>query len=204
MSVVVRTSAANKRLTTVAALKAELDVTIGADDAYLAALVDQASNAVHDWCGRAFAIEIVRETIELPIANPSILPARWPLVAVVSATADGAAFDVADVESDDGACLAYRLDEDGERLDWPAGELVVTYQAGYALPGEAGRTLPHAVERAALILAKSYTLARGRDPLIRSETVEGAGSTDYFAGTVSDLPPEVEALLTPYRKLSFG
>ncbi len=72
------------------------------------------------------------------------------------------------------------------------------------LPGESGRTLPHDVERAALTLAKGNCCARNRDPLIRSETVEGAGSTDYFAGTVSDLPPEVEALLTPYRNLIFG
>ena len=203
MSPAVMERSSETRLTTLAAARAELDLASGADDDFLATLISQASDAVTSWCGRTFALETVRETIDLPVSSPAILPSRWPLVDIVSVHRGGEAITVADIETDD-AGLIYRLDDAGDRLDWPRGSLLIAYRAGYVLPNSAGRTLPNDIERAALILVRAAFFARSRDPLIRSETVDGAGSIDFFAGTVSRLPPEVESILIPHRTMTFG
>lgn len=204
MSVIVQQKATAKRLTTVPAIKAELEIADAADDAYLAALADQASDAIAGWCNRAFAVETVTEYQTLRFPRPAILLARWPLIDVTGATRSGEALEIAGTEVDDIEGGVYRLDAEGGRIDWPSGDLVVTYSAGYVLPGQPGRNLPFDIERAALTLIKANWHARSRDPRVRSETIDGAGATDYFAGTSSQLPPEVESLLTPYRNLIFG
>lgn len=203
MTLTIIEAADDKRLTTLPAVKAELQVTNGADDAYLAGLIDQASAAVASWCQRDFAAETVRETFRLAVPDTSIMLARWPVLSIVSITINGQAEDEANAEPETGGFL-YRLNDDGNRVSWPSGRIVVEYRAGYVLPNEPGRTLPADIERAALSLVKAAWFARSRDPLIRSETVEGAGSTDYFSGTVSRLPPDVESLLSPYRNLTMG
>ncbi|MEJ6783768.1 hypothetical protein [Aminobacter sp. Piv2-1] len=204
MAVTVIEKATDHRLTTPAAVKAELQVTNAANDAYLVTLINQASDAIRTWCGRTFGLETVRERVELDAASTSILPDRWPVTELVSVTRSGVVVDVAATELDEDKGLLFRLDGDGNPVDWPAGCLTLTYKAGYVLPNQSGRTLPHDIERAAIALIKSAWFARNRDPLIRSEAVEGAGSTDYFSGTVSRLPPEVENLLIPHRKLMIG
>ncbi len=200
MALTITEPATATRLTTLAAAKVELQVTDGADDAYLAMLIDQASDAVRSWCQRTFAAETVRETIHLSACTTALMLARWPIITVVSVEIDGTAEDSANVEIEDAGFL-HRL-ADSRLVSWPAGRIVVEYQAGYVLPGASGRTLPNDVERAALSLVKSSWFARTRDPMVRSETVEGAGSTDYFSGTFSRLPPDVESLLSVYRNLT--
>lgn len=205
MSFTIKVKATDRKLTSIAAVKTELQITGGADDAYLTAMIEQASDAIAAWCDRPFGIETVREYFDNRRCEPSLLFARWPLVEMVSgALGDGAAFEIVGTEVDDSNGYVFRLDADGKRIDWPSSSTVIEYKAGYVLPGQSGRTLPHDVERAALTLIKANWYARNRDPLIRSETVEDAGSTTYFAGTVSQLPPEVESLLTPYRNLILG
>jgi hypothetical protein len=203
MSVTV-VKATDKRLTTIAAVKAELQVGSGTDDAYLASGIAQASDAIAVWCDRSFGLETVREYLDHRYAVPSVLLSRWPLVEVKSSSADGMAFVVSGTEVDEIDGSVYRLDAGGKRIAWPSGSVIIEYSAGYVLPNQTGRTLPHDIERAALTLIKAHWYARNRDPLIRSETSEGIGSTDYFAGTISQLPPEVESLLPPYRNLTFG
>lgn len=203
MALTIIEAAAETKLTTIAAAKAELQVSSGADDAYLTTLIDQASDAVRSWCKRVFAVETVRESIYPDKPGKSLMLSRWPVVAITAVTINGVAEDVANVEAEDSGHL-FRLDASGCRTSWPSGRIVVEYSAGYVLPGRPGRTLPNDIERAALSLVKGNWFARTRDPMIRSETVEGAGSTDYFSGTVSRLPPDVESLLSPYRNVNLG
>lgn len=203
MALTIIEAAAETKLTTIAAARAELQVSSGADDAYLATLIDQASDAVRSWCKRVFAVETVRESIYPDKPGKSLMLSRWPVVVITAVTINGVAEDVANVEAEDSGHL-FRLDASGCRTSWPSGRIVVEYSAGYVLPGRPGRTLPNDIERAALSLVKGNWFARTRDPMIRSETVEGAGSTDYFSGTVSRLPPDVESLLSPYRNVNLG
>ncbi|MBN9241906.1 MAG: phage head-tail connector protein [Mesorhizobium sp.] len=203
MTLTIIEAASDKRLTTLPTAKAELQVTSGADDAYITSLIDQASAAVLSWCQRAFAAETVRETFRLPAPDTSIMLARWPVLSAVSIEINGQTEDADNAEPEAGGFL-YRLNDDGNRVSWPSGRIVIEYRAGFVLPNDPGRTLPADIERAALSLVKAGWFARSRDPLIRSETIEGAGSTDYFSGTVSRLPPDVESLLSPYRNLTMG
>jgi hypothetical protein len=203
MALTIIEPAVETKLTTVAAVKAELQVSTGADDAYLTTLIDQASDAIRAWCKRAFAVETVREIIRPAAPGRPLMLSRWPVIEIISSTVNGTVEDVVNFEAEDSGQLLW-LDSSGYRTSWPSGRIVVEYRAGYVLPGRPGRTLPNDIERAAISLVKGSWFARNRDPMIRSESVEGAGSTDYFSGTVSRLPPDVESLLSPYRNVTLG
>lgn len=194
------TPATSKRLTTLVAIKAELSITGSTDDAYLTGLLDQVSDTIATWCQRDFASETLRETLHQTRAADCLVLSRWPVAAVSSVSIADDALDPAEREVD-GPGLLYRLDSAGNRRHWPVGRVVVEYTAGYVLPGEEGRTLPHDLERAALSLIKSLWFARDRDPLVRSDSVEGIGTTTYQTGgfrTGAGLPPDVEGLLARY------
>ncbi len=201
------TPADNHRLTTLAATKAELRLSAGADDEFLLGMIDQASAIVRRWCGRDFALETVRETIRLTVPVDDLSLLRWPVVSVVSVTEAGKTLAVSDYETDAAAGFVYRLTGSDDRRDWPAAKLVIEYAAGYVLPGKPGRTLPEDVERATVMLVKAGWFARLRDPLVRSEDVSGVLSTTYWVGGFgngSSLPPDVEGLLSPHRQSSVG
>ena len=193
--------AAHRRLTTVEAIKVELALTGGTDDACLEALIDQASDAIAAWCGRSLALEGVRETLYRDGWAGMLMLSRWPVVSIEAVMIGGAALAPGSVEVEDGGLL-HRLDDSGQRVGWPSGRMMVEYSAGYILPGLPGRTLPKDIERAAITLVKAWFMSRARDPQIKAETVDGIGSTSYgFSGLDRgfSLPPEVEGLLAPYR-----
>lgn len=195
--------AESHRLTTLAVVKGELRLTGGADDAYLAGLVDQASAAVRTWCGRTFAAEAVREAVDAP-RSAGLMLSRWPVVSIEAVTVAGLSCNPALFEADESGTF-YRLDGAGQRIGWCFGRIVVEYTAGFILPGKPGRTLPEDIERATLTLVKAEFFARTRDPLIRSEDVNGAVSTAYQVGGFgSSLPPDVEGLLSRHRQVSIG
>lgn len=201
------TPATSHALTTADAVKAELGLTGGGDDDWLSLSIDRATAAINRWCRRSFAVETVKETLWLPSPAEAVSLARWPVVSVASIT-EGAAVLAEDAfEVDDDAGLAYRLADPDARQLWRAGRIVATYTAGYILPGEASRTLPEDVERAAILLVRSWWFERDRDPLVKAEETADVGRTEYWVGSPSGggtLPPDVEALLTPYRQVMVG
>ena len=83
---------------------------------------------------------------------------------------------------------------------WAARKIVVTYVAGWKLPGDASPNMPGDIEDAAMRLIKSARFARERDPYIKSETIPGPITT-VFQDATSELPEDVTALLDPYRYL---
>jgi hypothetical protein len=97
----------------------------------------------------------------------------------------------------------WRLDGADHRVAWPAAKIVVAYAAGYRLPGDPQRDLPEDLERACLETVKARWFARLRDPLAKSEQVQGAASANYWVpSTGTDdpgLPPSVVGLLQRYR-----
>lgn len=197
MSLEVVEAAESYRLTTPEAVRAEVGLTAdGMDDAAINALIDQASGLVADYCNRVFARDVVKETFYGGSGGALILR-RIPVISVSA---------INGVEFSDGS---YRLDKSAGMLHlgfgcryggrWPE-VTAITYTAGFALPGEPGRNLPMMVERAALLICAALISRRERDPLIKSETVEGIGRTDFYVpGQGSRLPhPEAEGLLQPY------
>ncbi|MBB3020648.1 CRISPR/Cas system-associated exonuclease Cas4 (RecB family) [Microvirga lupini] len=196
MAVEVITPAENYRLTTMDAVRAEAGTAAeGLGDAAIEALIDQASGQVAVYCRRVFARETVEETID--DGSGTIILARTPVVEIE--TINGAAFTGSGCRIDKGAGIirpASRVHIWSGR----ASPVVVVYTAGYALPEEDDRNLPVNVERATALVAATMLGNRQRDILVKSESVEGIGRTDYWMpGQGSFLNhPEAERLLAPF------
>jgi hypothetical protein len=188
------TSASTYDLTILSTVKAELGITDRESDAALTGYIRQASDTVMKFCNRVFAPETVSETFRLKCRTEELVLTRIPVTAIGSVVENGETLDAADYELDaeNGALL--RLCDDVEAC-WPHGKITVVYTAGYELLNG----LPYGIERAAILLVKQYASAGDCDPMVRSEIVDGAGETQYFAAADSGLPAEVEGLLLPHR-----
>lgn len=195
------TAAASKALTRLQTVKSELKIHEGSQDEQLRRLIGVASGQIARWCNREFASETVEELFTEPRSTPVLILARTPVTAIAAVTENDAALTAADFEVSADAGLLYRRC-DGTRGRWPSGRIVVRYTGGYQLLDG----LPFEVEQACLRLVTQAWYAGGRDPLVRSETVEGIGSVGYalpgaVGGLEGGLPGDVAALLDPYRRI---
>ena len=218
MSVSVITPPTAKRLTTVSHVRGDLGLAADAlADAQLQRWIDQASQQAATYCRRAFGRETVRERFDLACSGVvgecgGILLDRSPIVSIGSVKAGGMLL-APDAYATDGRML-YRLDSD-ERRWWSGRRIVVQYEAGWILPGEpqtvegvatTAEDLPADIERAVIQLVGVAISASGRDLMVKSEDVEGIGSTSWYVqGANAALPhPEAEATLSQYRRLLFA
>lgn len=194
-------------LTVLATVKAELGIPESntSQDAILATLIRQASSAVSAFCDTVFAEETVTETFWADSAWEYInaFPlSRSPVSSISSVVVDGSTLDSSQ----------YRLGANGTLYKingaitcrWFMMQLAsITYTAGYALLDG----LPQGIERATLMLIKEYRSGIGRDPRIRSEEIPGVRSVTYWVGSTGEageLPPDVIALLQPYRRMALA
>jgi uncharacterized phiE125 gp8 family phage protein len=185
-------------LTTLAAVKDELRLTSSADDAKIGGYIEQASRAIVSYCNRVFAREEVEETYRLCDMQHSLTLARFPVASVSALVENDEELATGDyeIEADIGTLRRLRDDEPSR---WYRGKIVVAYTAGFLLPGESGRNLPHDIERAAIMLVAHYYSTDAQSHSLRRETIDGIGSTERFAPSSSGLPIEVEALIERYR-----
>jgi uncharacterized phiE125 gp8 family phage protein len=201
VTVVTAAPAADRRLCSLDAVKAELGISGADQDSLLDDLRDQASAAAASFCGRVFAEEVVRETWRNRArVDGALVLARHPVSAVASVTEGGEELIADDYEMDGNSGMLWRLSGD-DRACWPAAKLVVEYTAGWRVPDQTSPTLPADVSRAAVLLAASMYHNQGRDRALRSESVDGVMSASYLdprAGA-EQMPPEVAGLLAPYR-----
>lgn len=193
--------AASMALTTLEAVKAALSIAGGDDDTFLSDLIDQASAAAAAYCNRVFGLETVAETFRIDRATDLLVLSRWPVASVVSIVAGGAwlAADGWEVDADNGDL--YRLGVGDQRKVWPIGKTVVTYSAGYVLPGAEGRDLPADIEAAVIALVRLGYARRGADPLLKSVGL-GDARMDYYSaplGAEGGLPAEVAGMLDRHR-----
>lgn len=190
------TPASSNSLAALADVKTELSISTSADDAYLTSLIEQGSQMIASFCRRGtFGAQRIRQTERLTVSPTSIILARDLNLTLVTVIEDEDTLTSSDYELD--GSLLYRLD--GEvRARWTAGSVVaVTYDTGYSLPNSA----PPDLKRACIEVVKAGYYARGRDPMLRSESVEGIGSSSYMdpRGGSQGLPPQASALAEPYR-----
>ena len=206
----VLTAPTDTDLTTLATMKAELGIVTGADDAAILAMIGQASAAIERDLNRgALGLASYCETYR---TSPStggysgrgrlrLMLSRTPVATITSIVEDGqtlTAGDDFDFEADVG--FVNRL-AGGRVREWTAQTIQVTYDAGYVLPRFPARDLPADIERACLSLVKLYYFARNRDPLVKSEDVQGAVNTAYFVGGGA-IPPDISGLLDRFREIS--
>jgi uncharacterized phiE125 gp8 family phage protein len=189
-------------LTLLATVKAELGITDRAEDPNLTRWIRQASDTIAKYCNRVFAREMVTETFRLRCREEGLLLARFPVTEIVSVVENDTSLTASDYElaRDGGGGVLNRLRFDRE-WTWPIGKVLVTYTAGY----EDVSDLPDGIERAAIVLVNQYRYSAGRDPQLRGENTEGAGSSSYFDGLESSgLSPEILGLISRHRKPSGG
>lgn len=187
-------------LTDLASVQAELGLSGTAEAGYLRGQIAQASAAISSWCGRVFAAETVREVWRPDRCVESMSLARFPVTSLGSVAEDGTTLSSTDYELDAESGMLWRLSAD-ERTTWRARKITVQYTGGYILPDQSNRTLPQDVQRACILMVTAAYLAKGRDPMLRSEGAQGIGQVSYLdprAG-MEALPPQAAALLQPYR-----
>jgi chitodextrinase len=191
-------------LTDLATVKDELGISGSADDARLTRWIHEVSSEIATHCNRQFGrgkyseAFWIRQQTQLPLAL-----SRRPVVQVDSVTErDGSVVDPDAYTVDASAGLLSLKPHWG----WPYGKgpLTVAYQAGYILLTE----LPSDLERAALLMLSYRQSARGRDPMIRGESLGNVYSAQYWVGNVPGsngaFPPDIAARLEPYREFPLG
>lgn len=204
------TPAVSNRLTTVDAVREELGLSEAAyPDEQIETMIDRASQAIIDYCGRSFGIETYRETYRGHDAcGDGVLLSRSPVVSISSIDSDGDAVVLPNYEIDQSDVL-YKLDAN-YRYPWRSAILTVVYDAGYVLPSEENgapeSTLPATIEQAVMDEIAAYISYDERDALIKSETVEGVGSTSYYVPGGSSMlsAPGSEGALARYRSTAWS
>jgi len=152
MALSVTTPAQTTRLTTVAAVQAELGLSAGTDDALILRMIDRASSAIVNYCRRPFAREALTETCG-GFGGITLQLARTPVVALGTVSRETNLITDATVSDADKGWLYRRagwvwtdqtysgLSGGGAWMDWgtplPRQEepqFSVAYTAGYILP----------------------------------------------------------------------
>lgn len=199
MPILTVTSAATARgLVTLATLKDELGITGTASDVKLARWIADASATVCGHCRaasdqlgrRTFAVEtmtVAYDSSEIDArcgtTSPLILPWRIPVTSIASVVEDGVTLEADEYQAYPMAGLLWRLDDDGNRTTWAQALITVTMTAGWDLAAE---EQPEPLRRACIELVKLRWHAAGRDPAIKSESVDGIGQTTYGFGPEAD------------------
>lgn len=193
--------ASDRRLVTLAQVKAELEVAGSGEDAYLETQIARASARAETYCNRIFAIQTVselwrRDPFQWEEAMMELTLDRAPTVEITSVTTDDRALPEDEFELDAEPGLLFRL-RSGQRADWfwfVVRQIVVVYSGGF-------ETIPADVQAAVLGLIKLQRAARTRDPLVKSQSVPGVLDQSFWVGSIGSdgaLPPDIAGMLDPY------
>jgi hypothetical protein len=188
------TPAATRDLIRLEDVRAALSITDRAEDEQLAQWISQASGAIERFCGRVYAKETVQQTERInEYSELGIILDRTDINDIVSVSEIGNVLTSEDYELD--GRMLYRLSAD-ERVAWAVGKVVIVYMAGFSIDD-----VPEHIRRAVIVTVNHYRLGTDRDPQLRSESTDGAGSSSYFDGLDEyGLSPEVRGLLKEERR----
>ncbi|EHM01418.1 hypothetical protein HMPREF9946_02157 [Acetobacteraceae bacterium AT-5844] len=200
--------AASFDLTTLDDVKAELGITGTAEDAQLQKRISRASDLIARYCDRVFARERVRETFVIGRCSRPLRLDRKPAQILIVSVDDAPLEDGQWALDDAGGVV--RL-SGGVPGPWWGTTVAVEYYGGYVLPGAEdvpdAPKMPAALEQACVTLVTALYAGAGRDPMQRSRTVEGVGSTSWVAtADMAGLPPQVSGMLEAagFVRLSVG
>ena len=211
------TEPASYALTTPQVVQAELDIAINPGDAVMLRYIAEASDAVHKYCNRTFPVHALQDEIrppregDIPTAVSGIdflQLSSWPVITSAPPTALSVVerYETTltlgtDFELDARKGTLTRLDAWRPRR-WHE-RVTVQYSAGFAI-------IPSAISGAVIRMCCQRYFARGRDPMLRAETVQGVGSLQYWVnssatgGVNGNMSPDVESMLEPYRSRFIG
>jgi uncharacterized phiE125 gp8 family phage protein len=196
-------------LTTLADVKAALNISGTTDDTFLTASIERASAAVESYCNRTFGTRTETQTFRLDRSRQRLILKAVPVTSITSVTEAGTTLTTADYELDASAGFLDRLDGSDKLSTWAASKIVVTYVAGYVLPGASGTvTLPADVQACTIDLVARAYHARGRDPQLRSEKILDVIDQSWTAtdsvSTKGGLPIDIAERLDAYRLVTFA
>lgn len=194
------TPATSRRLTTVDHVREDLGLSEAeVSTAKVERLIDQASSAIETYCRTVFARETVEETWRSG-ARGTLL-SRGPVSSIVSVSQDSVALPVDGYVLDAGWLYPWN---GTSRTIWRGKNMTARYVAGYILPGEADANLPAVIEQACIGEISAALSRRSRDPLIRSESEDGVGSTSWqmMVGVGPLTHPDSAGLLDEFRMVS--
>ena len=205
--ITVTTPATNRRLTTVERVQADLGVT--GNDAEIGTAIDEASSRIEAELGYRLALETVVETFRNTSGmngSSSILLERRPVTEITAISSDTGALIDGEWVVDPVNGLVLWVDGAGMATPWRFISLSVFYSGGWVMPGDEGRTLPPALEAAAVAYCRSLLSSRDRDPMLRSVEIPGVITRDYYSsnragGESTLLPPDVAAMLGPFKRI---
>ncbi|KAA8384055.1 hypothetical protein FOH24_07785 [Acetobacter tropicalis] len=196
-------------LALVADLKADLEVTDSSNDLRLERLLLTASSMVLAYIGRPILSGEWTEEFRLSPSEriEEIVLGVVPVTEIKTVSHNGtgwSADQVADLILDKRAGL---LSLPLKRHPfWRAGLYGITFQAGYVPPSVDANsvvqpgTLPRVISQAALMTASALFLGSSRDPNMKSETVQGVGSTTWnSASGTGGMPQAAADLLDNFR-----
>lgn len=218
----VLTGATKTDLTTLAAVKSELGITDGQDNEWLTIQIQVASQMVVDYLNVMAAddgsVTIGQETlVETFRVHHSrylsrrldsertqyLILSRRPVTSITSVVQDGLTLDPSEYEVDGAGALKH-LSSD-RPTDWNGNKVVVTYAAGWLLPGQSGRNLTPDIESATIGLVKAAWYARKRDPNLKEENIPGVLQVSYFYRSPepgAPLPEEIAQKLNRHRQIN--
>lgn len=177
-------------LTTLGRLKGWLGVGSTVDDALLAGLVTASSNFIEQWLGRPVLETDVTETRD-GTGGRTLALGVTPAASIANLTIDGKTIPPAmDVRTPGYLFNATRLALVGYRFTGGLGNVVIAYQAGYAV-------VPAAIEQACIALAGLRYRERDRIGLSSKGL---AGETTQFS--LVAMPADVAAMLQPFRRVA--
>ena len=203
----VLTPAADRGLLTIPELRAAAGVQDDAQDAHLQSLGLRVADLMARAAGIAvdgvlpptFRLEVAEETFQCS-RGAKLLLARRFVHDVSSVTEAGRVLPVSDYALDGGAGVLTRLDGD-RRRGW-SGLVTVSYASGFDL-------VPEDLKHLAAVALREILSAENRDPLLRSETLDGVGRWDWQVGGSARgaggaLPVVVADGLWPYRSVELA
>lgn len=190
-------------LTTLANVKAELNITDSSSDAVLRRYISGASLAAAKYCNRVFVVESLSEQF-LDDRQPfehyrgPLQLARWPITDLATVTEAGSLLD----EDDD-----YLVDPSKGQItrisgnavsSWCRFGITVAYSAGYAV-------IPSDLEDAVIRMVTKRWSAKARDATLKQREIPGVLSESYWIATGEDagnLTPDIADILNNYRAIN--
>lgn len=181
-------------LVTLDDLKADLGISIDADDDFLTRAIGKASSAAAQYCGRVFPVETVEDLFDLcGNSHAALQLSRAPIVEIVSVAQGDTVLAQDDYRIDAKAGLIFR--SDGR---WSGSDITINYTGGFD-------PIPLDLQGAAIDMVKGLQFNRSRDPLLRSENIlSGLYAYTLFdpSQSASGTPKQVAYALDSYRVMS--
>lgn len=205
-------------LTTLSTVKARLGITDSSSDTLLEALINAASEAIVNYCGRSLHYEADLEEYVKGYGTNRLQLSRGPIWSIDSIFAGESELDADGYEvrgRDKYAGLVYRpqgwpwtarLSRTVAQNPVPGTEredYLVTYAAGFQTPSQSPvvgvDALPQAIQEACIMATTALYGRVGSDPNVQSESLLSYSVTYGAADQASVLPPLCRSILDAYR-----